>query len=214
MAPSPSDQLQDEKRALRRAMAERRQQLPVAESQRLSRLAAARLTGVPAFGAPATRTIGGFLSIRGEADPAPALAEARARGATVVFPRVETTPPRLRFHRADGVADLVPGPFGLLQPAPSCPELPVETIDFLLVPGLAFDLGGRRLGYGGGYYDEAAARLRAVDSGSPGLPGGRGLLVGFGYDFQIVPRCPAGPGDVLIDWVVTDQRAIRCGVTA
>jgi 5-formyltetrahydrofolate cyclo-ligase len=211
MAPSPSDQLQDEKRALRRAMAERRQQLPAAESQRLSLLAAAHLTSVPAFSAPATRTIGGFLSIRGEADPAPALAEARARGAVVVFPRVEPTPPRLRFHRADSVADLVPGPFGLLQPAASCPELPVETIDFVLVPGLAFDLGGRRLGYGGGYYDEAAARLRAVDSSSPG---GRGLLVGFGYDFQIVPHCPAGPDDVLIDWVVTDQRAVRCGVTA
>jgi 5-formyltetrahydrofolate cyclo-ligase len=211
MAPSPSDQLQDEKRALRRVMAERRQQLPAADSQRLSRLATGHLTSVPAFGAPATRTIGGFLSIRGEADPAPALADARARGAVVVFPRVETTLPRLRFHRADSVADLVPGPFGLLQPAASCPELPVETIDLMLVPGLAFDLGGRRLGYGGGYYDEAAARLRSVDSS---LPGVRGLLVGFGYDFQIVPHCPAGPGDVLIDWVVTDQRAVRCGGAA
>lgn len=210
MDPSSPDQLQNEKRALRKEMAERRQRLALVEAARLSRLASARLHDVPVFSAAAGgATIAGFLAIRGEADPASALADARARGAVVVYPRVETTAPRLRFHRADGPTDLVPGPYGLVQPAATCPELPVERIDVMLVPGLAFDLEGRRLGFGGGYYDETAARLRAA--------AGRGLsavLVGFGYDFQIVPRCPAGGGDVAIDWVVTDQRAIRCGGAA
>ena len=186
-------------------MAERRHDLSAVDGQRLSEQAAVRLLTVPAFSAASAGTIAGFVAIRGEADPATALAQARARGAVVVYPRVVAAVPRLRFHRADAPADLVPGPYGLLEPAPSCPELPVETIDVMLVPGLAFDLGGRRLGFGGGYYDETAARLRAVD---------RGVLVGFGYDFQIVPHCPAGAGDALIDWVVTDMRAVNCGAAA
>ncbi len=184
-------------------MAERRQRLAQDEGARLSLLAASQLAAVPAFSAASTRTVAGFLPIatRGEIDPAPALAAARTRGATVVFPRVTAASPRLRFHRADTPADLVPGPFGLLEPAASCPELPVESIDFMIIPGLAFDLAGRRLGFGGGYYDETAARLRAAD---------HGVLVGFGFDFQLVPVCPAGPHDVSLDWIVTDQRAVRC----
>ena len=204
------DQLQIEKRTLRNDMAERRQRLVVAEAQRLSGLASARLDDVPAFaGAAAGATIAGFVALtgKGEADPALALAAARTRGAVVVYPRINligATPPRLRFHRADSAGDLVPGPFGLRQPAPTCPELPLERIDVMLTPGLAFDLDGRRLGFGGGYYDEVAARLR-------GGAGAGAVLIGFGYEFQIVPRCPAGGGDVAIHWVVTDQRATPCG---
>ena len=118
-------------------------------------------------------------------------------------------PPRLRFHDVDitaallptGDGVLVPGPFGLREPAPSAPEVAVESIDVMLLPGLAFDRAGRRLGYGGGYYDEAAGRLRAA---------GRGLLVGVAYDFQIVDRCPAGDADVGVDCVVTDGQVVRC----
>ncbi|HEX3696787.1 MAG TPA: 5-formyltetrahydrofolate cyclo-ligase [Polyangia bacterium] len=182
-------------------MAERRQNLPAVDSQRWSGQAADRLLSVPAFADAATRTIAGYVAARGEADPAAALAAARARGAVVVYPRVEGVPPRLHFHRADAPAELVPGAFGLLEPSPSAPELPVESIDLMLVPGLAFDRAGRRLGFGGGYYDETAARLRAVRPS---------ILVGFGYDFQVVPHCPAGPNDALIDWVVTELRAESC----
>ena len=74
----------------------------------------------------------------------------------------------------------------------------------LLVPGLAFDGQGRRLGYGGGYYDETVRRLR-------GRGTGRGFLVGVGFDFQLIDHCPAGEGDVTIDCVVTDARVVRCG---
>jgi 5-formyltetrahydrofolate cyclo-ligase len=72
----------------------------------------------------------------------------------------------------------------------------------MILPGLAFDRDGRRLGYGGGYYDEAVGRLRAA---------GRGFLVALGYDFQLVERCPAGDGDVTVDCVVTDAQVVRCG---
>ena len=193
-------------------MAERRQALPAGERARLSAAAVARLRALPVFASPATGTIAGFLALaaQGEIDPAAALGDARARGAVVVYPRVTSSrPPVLRFHRVDDPfalpTPLAPGPFGLVEPGSTCPELSLESIVCMIVPGLAFDLAGRRVGFGGGYYDETAARLRAAD---------RGLLVGFGYDFQVVPRCPAGPRDLTLDWIVTDQRAVRCAEAA
>jgi 5-formyltetrahydrofolate cyclo-ligase len=99
------------------------------------------------------------------------------------------------------LAQLTPGAFGILEPPAGCREVPVEEIEVLLVPGLAFDPAGRRLGYGGGYYDEVAARLRAA---------GKGFLLGVGFDFQLIETCPAGPADVAIDCVVTEARVVRC----
>ncbi len=96
---------------------------------------------------------------------------------------------------------MAPGPYGLLEPLASAPEVGAEAIDVMILPGLAFDRQGRRLGYGGGYYDEAAGRLRAA---------GRGFLVGVAYDFQIVDDCPAGAADVGVDCVVTERRVVRC----
>src|SRR5258708_39136871 len=104
MDPSSPDQLQNEKRALRKDMAERRQRLDIVEAQRLSGLAAARLRDVPVFErAGAGKTVAGFLAliIRGEADPAAALAAARARGAAVGFPPVEAPGPPPPLPPAD-----------------------------------------------------------------------------------------------------------------
>jgi 5-formyltetrahydrofolate cyclo-ligase len=106
----------------------------------------------------------------------------------------------LRFHRAEAGAPLSSGPWGLLEPDAAWPEVPVEGIDVMIVPGLAFDAEGWRLGYGKGHYDEVAARARAA---------GRGLLIGLGYDFQVVERCPAHDGDVALDLIVTDRRVLR-----
>jgi 5-formyltetrahydrofolate cyclo-ligase len=69
------------------------------------------------------------------------------------------------------------------------------------VPGLAFDGRGNRLGFGGGYYDEW---LAAAADRRPGL------VVGLGYDFQVVDACPADERDARVDCVVTDARVIRC----
>jgi 5-formyltetrahydrofolate cyclo-ligase len=188
-------------------MAERRERLSSPERARLSAAATARLIDLPEL-APARaagKTVSGYVALdgKGELDPALALVECRARGACVVLPRVSAQVPRLRFHRSDD-ATPPPGPagrFGLIEPDASAPEVAVEAIDIVILPGLAFDRAGNRLGYGGGYYDEVAGRLRA---------GGHGLLVGLGYDFQLVDRCPAGAGDVTVDCVVTDRQVVRC----
>ncbi|HET6284224.1 MAG TPA: 5-formyltetrahydrofolate cyclo-ligase [Polyangia bacterium] len=200
MAHSPSSQqLADEKRALRRVMVQRRELLTPSERVALCQAVSARLQGLPAFAS--ANTVSGFVAIQNEIDPAAALASAQRRGAVVALPRVSDGVPRLRFHRAKSSDTLVPGPFGLAEPPASAPEVDAQDLDLMLVPGLAFDLAGRRVGFGKGYYDEVAARIKG---------GGRGLLVGLAYDFQIVPRCPAGDGDVSVDWIVTDQRAVAC----
>jgi len=200
MAPLSSSDLTEDKRALRREMGARRAALPENERRARSEAASARLLGLPelaSLGAgDGPRTIAGYVAAKGEIDPAPALATAAAAGAVVALPRVDSAGPRLRFHRADA-GPLVPGAFGLLEPAATAPEVPIDALDVIIVPGLAFYSEGRRVGFGGGFYDRTF-----------GARGGA-TLVGFTYDFQVVPRCPAGDGDVPVDVVVTDARELR-----
>ena len=202
MAPLPSSDLSEQKRALRREMSAARTALSESECSARSESACARLLALPelaGFGGagPGPKTLAGYIAARGEIDPAAALAAAAADGATVVLPRVATEAPRLRFHRADA-GPLAPGRFGLREPAATAPELPLDELNVVIVPGLAFDAEGRRLGFGGGYYDSVL-----------GAVGKRPALIGLCYDFQIVARCPAGDGDVPVDVVVTDARVLR-----
>jgi 5-formyltetrahydrofolate cyclo-ligase len=180
-------------------MIDRRGALTPEERAELSRAAVLHLAGLPELAA--ARAVAGFVATAVEIDPAEALAELERRGATVVYPRVTTGQPRLRFHRVGSATDLKPGAYGILEPQESCPEVAAQDLDIILVPGLAFDQEGHRLGYGGGYYDEVAGLVRQQ---------GRALLVGVGFDFQLVDACPAADGDVDIDSVVTDARVVRC----
>ncbi|HEY8924834.1 MAG TPA: 5-formyltetrahydrofolate cyclo-ligase, partial [Polyangia bacterium] len=125
------------------------------------------------------------------------------RGGRVAYPRVaDDQRPRLRFHLAES-ADLRAGRFGIPEPPAGNEEVALGQIDLLIVPGVAFDRDGRRLGFGGGYYDELLrTRPAAAGSAAP-------VVLGLGYDFQIVDACPAEPHDQMIDGVVTDARVIR-----
>jgi 5-formyltetrahydrofolate cyclo-ligase len=190
-------------------MAERRLGLPAAEREACARAAVQRLFGLPAVRAAHARAaaagaracLSGYVAMRGELDPATALELARTAGFDVALPRIDTArPPRLRFHLAAGPDELCEGPHGLTQPLASCPEVAVDGIDVMLVPGLAFDAEGRRLGQGGGYYDDAGRRLRESKAS--------GVMVGLAYDFQVVDVCPADERDVPVDFIVTDQRVL------
>jgi len=195
-------------------MAERRVGLSVAAREACAREACALLLALPALEAARTRgaavgrapCLTGYVGLRGELDPARALDAARASGFVVALPRIDTEwPPRLRFHRAAGAHELAPGPHGLTEPLPTCPEVAIEDVDVMLVPGLAFDGAGRRLGHGGGYYDAAGRQLREAARA--------GVLVGFGFDFQVVERCPADERDVAMDFVVTELRTLAVART-
>jgi len=190
----------NEKRSLRRAMSDRRTQQLLPDRQRAARAAAERLLELPELADVTARRgcLAGFVAVRAELDPAAALNEARQRGARIAYPRVaDDRTPRLRFHLA-GEGDLVPGRFGIPEPSPALPEVAAGDIDLMLVPGLAFDADGHRLGTGGGYYDEW------LEQAGPARP----HVVGFAYDFQVVGACPTEPRDQTVDRVVTDARVL------
>jgi len=203
MAPLTSSDLSEQKRALRREMSAARAALSENERRTRSEAASERLLALPELavlaGGAGPKTVAGYVAAKGEIDPAPALAAVAAAGAALALPRMVPEAPRLRFHRADA-GPLTPGRFGISEPAAAAPELAVDELDVVIVPGLAFDAEGRRLGFGGGYYDGIFGTSGA---------GKRPALIGLCYDFQIVARCPAGDGDVPVDLVVTDAGVLR-----
>ncbi|WP_374441782.1 5-formyltetrahydrofolate cyclo-ligase [Stella sp.] len=154
------------------------------------RLADRFLAAVPL--AEVGAVVSGFHPIGEEIDPRPLMARLAAAGRTLCLP---VTPRRglpLSFRAWRPGDRLVPRPFGLLEPAP---EAPTVEPDLLLVPLLAFDDAGRRMGYGGGFYDRTLADLRAR----------RPIrAVGVAYEGQRCERVPAGPADAILDAVVTE----------
>ena len=119
-----------------------------------------------------------------------------ARGAAVCLPRVDGE--QLSAFRVERLADLTEGWRGVREPPPDAPEVGVETLRALVVPGLAFDPAGMRLGYGGGHFDRLLARL----------PGDT-PVIGAAFDVQVVPRLPAEAHDRPVHAVVTESRIIR-----
>jgi len=192
-----------EKNALRQAMRAARDALDPEQRVSLTVEAVERLLELPAFARERLegRVIAGYVAVGGELSPAGALAFVRDQGGTVALPRVSDTPPRLRFHTLGAEMRLRTGRFGLSEPPEAAPEVGAGALAAMIVPGLAFDAAGRRVGFGGGYYDGVIDEARA----------GGATVIGFAYDFQIVDRCPVGPDDRAVDCVVTDARVIRAG---
>jgi 5-formyltetrahydrofolate cyclo-ligase len=202
MAPSSPVDLLEEKRALRREMGKARAALSAVERRDRAAAACARLLALPELADVAGRTVAGYVALdaHGELDPAPALDAVGARGGRVALPRVGDPAAALAFH-VPGAAALVPGRFGLLEPPAEAAEIAPAALDVVVVPGIAFDAAGRRLGFGGGFYD------RTFGSGLD--PERRPPLIGLCFDLQVVARCPAGPDDVAVDVVVTESRVLR-----
>jgi 5-formyltetrahydrofolate cyclo-ligase len=196
--------LREEKRTLRRAMAEERDTFPAESRALMAVRAKEHFLELPEL--RGARAVAGFVSTRSEIDTEPLLSELRRRGIEVVLPRVSTglIPPRLRFHKVERKDELVFGIYGLLEPGLDCPEVAAHNIDVFMVPGLAFDRRGARVGYGGGYYDELAAYVKA----HPDATAAR--FIGFAFDFQLVDTCPAGEWDVPLDRIVTNERVVVC----
>lgn len=144
---------------------------------------------------PPGARVAGFLPIGREIDTRPLLAALHARGHPLCLPVTPERGEALRFRSWAPGEPLVPGPLGTAEPAAG----PFVTPDWLIVPLLAFDRTGARLGYGGGYYDRTLAALPAATA------------VGVAYAVQEVPEVPVGPHDVRLRLVATERGLIRCG---
>ncbi len=141
---------------------------------------------------PEGAVVSAYVAIGEEADPAPLIAGLRKRGHPIALPRVEGKSKPLAFHLWEAGSSLVPGPFGLSEPARDWPK---AAPDVLIVPLLAFDGSGNRLGYGAGFYDMTLRASRARKSI---------LAVGFALSGQETPEVPHDETDEVLDWIVTE----------
>ena len=116
-------------------------------------------------------------------------------GKKIILPRVVGS--KMRLHFVDNSEVLVAGSFGILGPAPSAP-LALAKADIILVPGLAFDRSGVRLGRGGGYYDRLLTDFE-------------GLRVGVCFEESVLEWIPAEPHDACMDFLMTPGGIISCG---
>jgi len=195
-----TEDLAEQKRALRQRMRAARAAAVIDADARVALTVSAveRLLSLPVFTQVEGRAIAGYVAVDGELSPAGVLSYVADSGGIVALPRVSDAPPRLRFHTMAACTRLRTGRFGLSEPPETAPEIAARDLAVMIVPGLAFDDGGRRLGFGGGYYDGVIDDARA----------GGVAVIGFAYDFQIVAEVPAGPDDRGVDMVVTDARII------
>jgi 5-formyltetrahydrofolate cyclo-ligase len=137
--------------------------------------------------------VGGYHALPEEADPSLLLARLVELGCQVAFPRVTARGEPLEFHHVPDGDVLEPGSFGIPEPLDHWPR---ARPDLLLVPLLAFDAHGHRLGYGGGFYDRTLALLR--------MP-----AIGIAYGGQEVASLPREPHDMALNMIVTEKGVRR-----
>jgi 5-formyltetrahydrofolate cyclo-ligase len=181
------------KQAMRATMREKRAALKAAAPDAPQIMAKNFLAAIDV---PPGTTVSGFWPIGDEADPLPLLGTLRARGHAIALPRVagvKRTP--LAFHVYGENDALVPGRMGLSEPGA---DWTIAIPSIVIVPLLAFDARGHRLGYGAGYYDATLTDLRR---------GHDIVAVGYAYAGQEVPEVPADEHDQPLDWVVTETGA-------
>jgi 5-formyltetrahydrofolate cyclo-ligase len=170
--------------------------LPEAEAARRSNRACEQLAALAEFAE--ARTVMLYVPIPGELDCLAAVRAGWERGKTVLVPRVSPSQAGVMHAiRIDSEDDLEPGSYGIREPREGTPW-PLDEIDMIVVPALAFDRAGHRLGRGGGFYDRFLARRSA---GS--------VACGVGFSLQIAPELPREAHDQPLDMVVTDTEVIR-----
>ena len=185
--------LREAKRAMRAEVIAARDALDLAYRAAASRSICARVEGLPSYAA--ARVVLVTLPFGSEWDTRPLAEAALASGKTLVVPRVNGATRMLELHAIGDVAsDVAPGYQGIPEPHSALPRMAAATIDWVLVPGVAFSADGRRLGYGGGYYDRLMTELR------PGIP-----RIAGAFDAQIAQRIPAGSHDLRVDRIVTES---------
>lgn len=182
----------EEKVALRRRLRAELQKLTAGERAVAAAQAAALLEQQIIW--QQARAILFYSPLPDEPDTARLWNESLAAGKSVLLPRY--SPDHNEYIAAavrDPENDLQAGRFGIPEPRPHCPIRPLNQLDLVLVPGVGFDLTGRRLGRGQGYYDRLLAQVR-------------GIKCGVAFDCQVVGKIPGEPHDAVMDCILTPTR--------
>jgi 5-formyltetrahydrofolate cyclo-ligase len=190
MAETPVEELKAELRASAQAL---RDALPASERKVASEAIAVR--PFPLAITPGT-IISGFMPLKSEINALPLMQKLAEQGARLALPAIAGRGKPLLMRAWEFGAPLDRGQWGIREPKPDAPD--VEPV-ILLVPLLAFDRAGFRLGYGAGYYDMTIHRLRALKPVT---------AVGIAFAAQEVPKIPTTPRDERLDLVLTEREVI------
>lgn len=183
----------DDKSHVREIALTARRSIPAEERATRAAAAAGRIAMLPE--ALNAKLVIGYRAMPDEIDPTPALETLRARGATIAYPRIAGKG-ALTLHIVRGEGDLETSTFGIVQPTLAAPNVDPADVDLAIIPGVAFDEFGGRLGMGGGYYDRLIPRMP------------RALLVGLAFDEQLMTGIPHEPHDIHMHVIVTPTQAL------
>lgn len=187
------EELSTRKASLRRLVLSRRGRISVEERAAAAALIAAAVVVADEFASAGA--VLGFASFGTELPTDPTMEAVLAAGKRLLLPYVDGQ--RLRAAQVASVDDLAPGYRGIREPVERTP-VDLSTADLVLVPGVAFDERGHRLGYGGGFYDGLLSEIPR-----------RIPRAGLCFDLQIVESVPVAEHDEPVDLVITETRLIR-----
>ncbi|MCW5626723.1 MAG: 5-formyltetrahydrofolate cyclo-ligase [Burkholderiales bacterium] len=186
-----------QKSMLRERVLARREALGARWREQASARITARLLDVPIV--RGASIIAGTSAFGTEFDTAAFNRAVLASGRTLLLPLIHRQPRHLSFHVvADPDIDLRSGPWGIREPDPDrCAEVPIDRVDCLVIPGLAFDLKGHRLGYGGGFYDRVLVQVPPA------------TVVAPIFSMQLLPALPVEDHDRPVRLLVTESATFR-----
>jgi 5-formyltetrahydrofolate cyclo-ligase len=182
------------KRKLRQIMLARRRVLSDVEASEFGHVIQRTFIASAEFGRAGM--VGLYAPIHNEVDTSEVLTALLAIRRAVLYPAV--TGDMMEFRRVLDPDMLRRGAYGIPEPDASCEVIDPGLADFIIVPGIAFDETGKRIGYGKGFYDRTLHHLE-----------GTGKLIGFCYDCQVVETIVGEPHDVTMDLLITEKRVIR-----
>lgn len=181
---------------LREQVLARRDALAESARASASRAITAALLAEPGY--IKARSVLAYMSFGTEVDTAAFVARVLHDGKLLALPRIDKAGKSLRLHRVNRLDELVSGVWGIREPHGAAPAVSFADIDFVLMPGVAFDRNGARLGYGAGYYDRLLGTSTA-----------HALRVAAAFDVQIVERVPTDAHDQPLDIIISENQIIH-----
>jgi 5-formyltetrahydrofolate cyclo-ligase len=186
------------KKELRQKALTSRRSVTHDELLHLSGSLAERLMALPEY--LRAKTVCTYVAMEDEVQTQSIIGRALAEGKKVLVPVTNPKEGTLTFSEIHSLEELAPGHFGLLEPkTDAIRPVSLSSAEVVLVPVVAWDERGYRLGYGKGYYDRALTRR------------GRAISIGLALESQREGRIPETKTDVPLDIVVTEARVVRCG---
>ena len=191
---NPRDSILEKKTKLRRDLLEKRKTLPQPVQQKKSDLVLKTLLSEEAFANASSVAL--YFPINGEVDTREIFRKCVELEKKVFFPKTRGSD--LVFLRARNIEELTPGTFFIPEPPADAEYARSDELDLVLVPGVAFDLSGNRIGYGKGFYDRF---LKDIP---------RHIRFGLAYRFQVLENVPSHETDVKTGRIITEDGAIDC----